>query len=116
MSDETRHPVAFYCTAGKDRTGVLAAVILKLCGAEGEEIVNDYAISAKVYEEMNDDSAMVGALKQRDLDPETFLGAPREVMEATLERIEEMGGIEAYLDRIKFGAEGREKLKNAIMQ
>lgn len=35
--------VLFYCTAGKDRTGVLAAIILMLLGAEDEVVVGDYA-------------------------------------------------------------------------
>ncbi|WP_419702871.1 tyrosine-protein phosphatase [Promicromonospora sp. NFX87] len=34
--------VAFHCAAGQDRTGVLAAAILLVLGAEGEAIVADY--------------------------------------------------------------------------
>ena len=34
--------VAFYCTAGKDRTGILAACFLLLVGAPEESIVEDY--------------------------------------------------------------------------
>lgn len=37
--------VLFHCTAGKDRTGVVAAIILLLCGVDRETIVNDYVIS-----------------------------------------------------------------------
>ena len=117
MSDERRHPVAFYCTAGKDRTGVLTAIVLAAVGVPDEAIVADYTISANVYKEMGDHSAMVGALKQRDLDPDTFLGAPAEVMVETLSMIrEEFGSIEGYLDSIGFGEEDREKLKKAILK
>ncbi|GGH34767.1 tyrosine-protein phosphatase [Microbacterium album] len=35
--------VAFHCTAGKDRTGVLAASLLLALGASDDEIVADYA-------------------------------------------------------------------------
>lgn len=35
--------VLFYCTAGKDRTGVLAAIILLLLGAEDAVVIEDYA-------------------------------------------------------------------------
>lgn len=35
--------VLFYCTAGKDRTGVLAAVVLLLLGAEDDVVIEDYA-------------------------------------------------------------------------
>lgn len=37
--------VLFHCSAGKDRTGVLAAVVLYLCGVEEEDIIADYQVS-----------------------------------------------------------------------
>lgn len=40
------HAVLFHCTAGKDRTGILAALLLKLCGVCNEDILADYQISA----------------------------------------------------------------------
>ena len=36
---------AFHCTAGKDRTGVLAALLLDLAGVSREDIVADYALT-----------------------------------------------------------------------
>lgn len=39
-------PALFHCAAGKDRTGVLAAVLLGLCGVEGEVIAADYHLSS----------------------------------------------------------------------
>lgn len=35
--------VLFHCAAGKDRTGILAAVVLLLLGADRSEIVEDYS-------------------------------------------------------------------------
>lgn len=116
-ADESRHPIAFYCTAGKDRTGSIAAIILSLCGVKPEDIVEDYSLSANVYAEMNDHSAMVGALSQRSLDPKTFLGAPPEVMAATLLSIEEnYGSVEGYCDWIGFGTEQQDKLRKALLK
>lgn len=40
------HPVIIHCTAGKDRTGVLIAVLLGLLGVADETIVEDYVLSA----------------------------------------------------------------------
>ena len=42
---EAERGVLFHCTAGKDRTGVVSAIILMLCGVERDVIVNDYVIS-----------------------------------------------------------------------
>lgn len=37
--------VLFHCSAGKDRTGVLASSILYLCGISAEDIIADYEVS-----------------------------------------------------------------------
>lgn len=117
ISDVNRHPVAFYCTAGKDRTGMIAAIILALLGTEDGAIVEDYSLSANVYAEMDDHKAMVGALSQRNLDAKTFLGAPPKVMEDTLKIIRNTyGGIEEYLDFIGFGEESRKRLIYALTE
>jgi protein tyrosine/serine phosphatase len=117
VSDKSRHPVAFYCTAGKDRTGMIAAIILALLGTEDEYIVEDYSLSANVYAEMNDHKAMVGALSQRSLDAKTFLGAPPQVMKDTLENIRRTyGSVEGYCDYIGFDANSRERLKYALTE
>jgi protein-tyrosine phosphatase len=39
-------PVLFHCAAGKDRTGVLAAVVLGLLGCDHQVIADDYHLSA----------------------------------------------------------------------
>lgn len=40
-------PVAFFCTAGKDRTGVLAATILWSLRVTDRDIIRDYALTAR---------------------------------------------------------------------
>lgn len=37
--------VLFHCTAGKDRTGILASCIFTLCGISQEDIVADYEVT-----------------------------------------------------------------------
>jgi hypothetical protein len=116
-ADRTRHPIGFHCTAGKDRTGIIAALVLSLCGVEPEDVVQDYSLSANVYAEMNDHQAMVGALSQRNLDPKTFLGAPPHVMREILESInEEYGSVEDYCTWIGFGPEMQAKLVAACTE
>lgn len=41
-SDE---PTVFHCTAGKDRTGFAAALLLKAVGASDEEVMRDYLLT-----------------------------------------------------------------------
>ena len=39
---ESRQPCLFFCKLGKDRTGLMAALVLAACGLSEEEIVADY--------------------------------------------------------------------------
>jgi protein-tyrosine phosphatase len=45
LADPDALPAVFHCTAGKDRTGVLSAVLLSLLGVDEQTVVADYALS-----------------------------------------------------------------------
>jgi protein-tyrosine phosphatase len=53
--------VVFHCAAGKDRTGLLALVLLTLAGATPEEIIADYLLT---YHRMKQRYAEIGAPDQ----------------------------------------------------
>ncbi|KAL4887270.1 protein-tyrosine phosphatase-like protein [Aspergillus karnatakaensis] len=45
IRDEPDKPFLFHCSAGKDRTGVLAALIHRLAGSPDEAIVHDFTLT-----------------------------------------------------------------------
>lgn len=45
-------PAVFHCSAGKDRTGVLAALILAFLGVPDETIIDDYMLSAAAMDRL----------------------------------------------------------------
>ncbi|KAL0580709.1 hypothetical protein V5O48_001267 [Marasmius crinis-equi] len=45
VRDKPKEGFIFHCTAGKDRTGVIAAIILKLAGVDDQSIAEDYALT-----------------------------------------------------------------------
>ena len=47
LAEGSNLPAVFHCSVGKDRTGVLAAVVLGLLGVPDDVIVEDYALSAE---------------------------------------------------------------------
>jgi len=47
LIDPDRGPALFHCAAGKDRTGVIAAVILDMLGVTHEAIVEDYMLTER---------------------------------------------------------------------
>ncbi len=90
------HPIIVHCTAGKDRTGLAAMLLLDLAGVDPDHICADYALSAQRRTSRAHDQTAEGALRPmiRDLglDPADFsaLWTPRaEVMAATLEWLHE---------------------------
>lgn len=59
---QARRPGVIFCKLGKDRTGLMAALVLTCCGASEAEIVADYARSDGV-----DAVALGGLEKDKDL-------------------------------------------------
>jgi protein-tyrosine phosphatase len=45
IADEHRAPLVFHCIAGKDRTGVVAALTLSLLGVADDDVAADFALS-----------------------------------------------------------------------
>jgi protein-tyrosine phosphatase len=92
-------PTLFHCAAGKDRTGIMAAVLLGLVGVSHEDIALDYHLSAAA---MTAFSAWVTATYPDAVDamsqqPAEYMEAPAEAMHLVLERIDEQHGSMAGL-------------------
>lgn len=47
----TEHPLAFHCTAGKDRTGLVAALILSALDVPRATVLQDYLLSQQYWRE-----------------------------------------------------------------
>jgi hypothetical protein len=45
LADDALLPAVFHCSAGKDRTGMVAALVLSLVGVDDAVIVEDYALT-----------------------------------------------------------------------
>jgi hypothetical protein len=89
-------PALVHCAAGKDRTGVLVAIVLDAIGVEREAVIADYALSAEHVEAMfRRWTAAAGREMPDDLTPHL----PRaEVIATVLARLdEEHGGAAGWL-------------------
>jgi protein-tyrosine phosphatase len=95
---ETDGPVLFHCFAGKDRTGIVAAMMLSLAGVETEAIGADYAETdahlATRYVEW-----LAKASPERRDEMRGELRCPPEWILRTLEYVEHTwGGVDSYLE------------------
>ena len=49
LGDEGRAPLVFHCTAGKDRTGIAAALLLRALGVSADDVEQDFLLSNALY-------------------------------------------------------------------
>ena len=83
-------PALVHCAAGKDRTGVLVALVLDAVGVERDAVVTDYALSAEQVEALfRRWTTAAGVEMPDDLTPHL----PRaEVIETVLARLDDQHG------------------------
>ncbi len=86
----------FHCVAGKDRTGVIAALLLALADVTPQAIAHDYSVSADNLRE-----AYLTRYANRDrAEILEALRCPPEGAHRMLEYLDRRGGIRAYLQQI----------------
>jgi protein-tyrosine phosphatase len=52
IAEPKNHPLVFNCAIGKDRTGILAAMLLSSLGVAEEDIIEDYSLSDQYMSEL----------------------------------------------------------------
>ena len=96
-------PMLVHCTAGKDRTGFVSAILLLALGVERADVVKDYLQSRGRWTDRAAEAtrAMVHARAGHALDAaalEAMMGVEEEYLDASLASIASTyGDIEAYL-------------------
>lgn len=93
-------PLLFHCVAGKDRTGVIAALLLALAQVVPAAIAADYAASTENLREAY-------LSRYPDGDPAAIVEAvrcPESAVYNMLDYLDRSGGIRAYLGGIGLGA------------
>lgn len=93
-------PAVFHCAGGKDRTGIVAALLLRILGVDRDTVLDDYELTRR-WRTVEHEPELVGRLLDlgfgRDA-VESMLGSHRSVMAAALDHLDhEHGGVEPYL-------------------
>ena len=93
LADPASLPVLYHCAAGKDRTGVMTALLLTLLGVDRETVMEDYQLSDLVM---------------APVDPQA--------MTDLLDEVERQGGIESYLTAIGVLPATQAALRSALLE
>ena len=108
----------YHCAAGKDRTGVVSAVLLGLLGVCDEVIVADYALSRRnldaIIARLSQMEGYRGMLEQ--LPPDTLHAEP-ETMIQLLDRVrEKYGSMREYVASAGVATELVERLESQLLE
>jgi protein-tyrosine phosphatase len=107
-------PVLFHCFAGKDRTGLVAAMMLSLAGVVPEAIGQDYAETDLRLASRYDEWLAKAAPDQVET-MRSELRCPPEWVLGTLDHVErKWGGVDAYLEAAGLPASTITQLKQKL--
>ena len=97
----------FHSSSGKDRTGVLAYLLLLILGVKEEDAIQDYLLSNRFLNSaIKKCKSLLAACKLNKSDPRMYesamaiQGVRRSWIEAVKEEIDAKGGIEAYFRNV----------------
>lgn len=112
-------PAVFHCAAGKDRTGILAALVLRLLGVPADTVAEDYALSETATARW-EDSVAAGTPDDTQTAwsyvPPAMLRADRSSMLTFLRVVDaDFGSIEAFAASIGIDSATVGRLRGALL-
>ncbi len=118
-----RAPLAFNCSAGKDRTGMAAVLILLALGVDRESAMADFLLSNRYYRPSPPragaaaDPTMAMFARLPPAVVQAFMGVDRSYIESALAEIDRRGGMDRYMqDELGIGPAERTRLQTLYLQ
>lgn len=112
-----------YCTMGKDRTGILAALVLHILGVEREDILEDYDLTnAAIDLENNLDQVLDTFARNYAVRPspevvKPLLGVRKPYLEAAFDEMgQRHGSIDGYLAAIGADGDVRQRIREQYLE
>lgn len=95
MADHNNYPVLYHCSAGKDRTGILTALLLESLGTPREVIMDDYIHSRRITPKLK---------------------VQEDWLQVVFDEIDSNGGIDSYLRKIGVPKAQLKSIKETLTQ
>src|SRR5215218_8354445 len=117
IADAQEGGVVVHCLGGKDRTGLVCALLLRNAGGAEEDVVSDYALSEKQLAEVHEAWVRAAATPEE----REFRGrlgyAPASVMRHVLEELDrKYGGVRGYLEAAGLDASEIARLRDRLRE
>ena len=111
-------PALYHCAGGKDRTGIISALLLGIAGVPADTIAEDYALTARYLWErfVNEPAPPEATASVQSWEEYQREFCPPEAMLGTLEHLSDRyGGIEAYMQTIGLTNSQIDSLRDALL-
>ncbi|CDZ58238.1 tyrosine-protein phosphatase [Neorhizobium galegae] len=116
IADAPEGAVLFHCSAGKDRTGVISALLLANAGVDEMTIIEDYALTATIS------GPLIARLRDRALGRGTpaalvdivLASEPRSMRQALDHIGKNYGSVRGYLVHLGFDEPAMERLRSRL--
>jgi protein-tyrosine phosphatase len=120
LADESSYPLVFHCLGGKDRTGLVAALVLGVLGVDDEDIARDYAMTesnmARTIERMRKRGLLPEDGSFTKEIPREFFETPPSAMISLLQEIREQhGSVRGYVTSCGVDATALDGLARALL-
>jgi protein-tyrosine phosphatase len=112
-------PAVFHCAAGKDRTGLLAALLLSALGIEREQIISDYALTGQFMDQFIErvSARSPEIAEQVRNGPKAFFSADPDAMRRTLDDLDRShGSVANFVNDIGVEADVMDRLRQTLLQ
>lgn len=109
---EDARPLVFHCTAGKDRTGIVAALLLRILGATEDDVLQDYLAT---NERLRPPPGAVPWLNEEEA--AIVYDANLTYLDAAYREMESLhGGIDGYVEKaLLVDSKRRDKLRSMYL-
>jgi protein-tyrosine phosphatase len=110
---ESNEPTVFHCTAGKDRTGFAAVLVLSALGASHDEVMRDYMLTNELFKP----ARIRGDWALPEQAAKVLYGVQPEFLDAAFAEIDEnWGGMENYMRTgLALGDAQRQRLRELYL-
>ena len=118
LADPAARPALYHCAAGKDRTGVISALLLGLGGVAADTIAEDYALTGRYLWDRYlafDPSAVLGRFENWEQFQRKTC-SPGVMLKVLGHLDDRYGGVEAYCRSTGLTDDQIDSLRNAIVE
>lgn len=116
IADAPPGGVVVHCAVGKDRTGMIVALVLSALGVPDDEIADDYALSAECLRVEFDEIIASLEGEERVRIAERMSSRHETILQMLAHAREHYGGVEAYLLAHGLGSDRLERLRKRLVQ